>query len=74
MIRRVKSSEFYQTAVWLHQAIFKYDENNELLLKRFQETYYDYEVDPDAEAINILCLDAGALRGRWALFVLYSVC
>ena len=64
-IRRVKSSEFLQSLAWAHQGIFRYDENNEMLLERFEEIYQDYDVDPEAEPINILCFDGGAMRGNY---------
>ncbi len=56
--------EFLQSLAWLHQGIFRYKVNNEFLLERFEDTYQDYDVDPDAEPINILLLDAGAMRGK----------
>ena len=54
------------TIPWMNQWKQRYN-SHEHILQRF-ERFYDQssDIDPEAEPVNILCLDGGGMKGKLA--------
>ena len=55
-------SELFESVAWFNQCS-KWQENHEMILNRLEESYPKHEVDHEAEPVNILCFDAGGMKG-----------
>jgi len=56
----------FSTFQWVKQLVTKMRSNHEEILEAFEESYdrTSPEIDPDAQPVNIFCLDGGGLKGK----------
>ena len=54
------------TIPWMNQYNQRYN-SHERILQRFERSYdQSSDIDPEAEPVNILCLDGGGMKGKLA--------